>query len=568
MDTITSLWYQNTNVFVETSTSLLKQHTSLLAPISTTITDKKHIVLSTLSVVFGSFILWRATIRQKQQHGSKVKLVSGGLPFFGHVFESSHDSIAFVKRCKAERGPAFRMKLLGQELYVVTGQLIPEIFQNTELYDFHEPYSKLIPIHWMQELCYGHKFKGEHIGKNDKQPVIHTLQHNFDAHQIRGFSKRIQQGTRIAIEEHIDIKPGEKKTFPVSDVMPFMISQILSYCLAGHKAGTNPEFTNALVSYTRKVCQSGFIHILFPSWISMPIIKRFYSVEQELDLLMDALVPELEQALDSKQKKYQSSLSTSDITTDDKNDNESEEADFLSMLLFGLPKANGEMRTPKEAAFHYPGMALAGIISVAPFVLFILHELAYLSTSSTFIDDLRGELGKLVEWTPESIGQNKLLDSFMREILRFKVSAITSPHRTTADAILSNGETIPSGSIVITAPFDAHTDPDNNTTTTLFHGDKTLPIDQFDPYRFIYISDESKTSTTIGSDYLTFGVLGRACPARFFAVNMLKYIVAELIMQFNITPVVMSSKRPKDSEYFGTLRLAPTAPVILEKRKN
>ncbi|KAI9253385.1 cytochrome P450 [Phascolomyces articulosus] len=563
MDIISSLCYQNTSTLLSTSSRVLTQRQLLFPNSINVFSDRKYIVISTLSVVFGTYILWHTTIRQKRRRDTDVKLVSGGLPFLGHVLESSRDSAAFIKRCKTERGPAFRIKLLNQELYVVTGKLIPEVYQNMKLYNFHDPHSEVLPIHWIQELCYGHKFKGEQIGPHDKQPVIYTLQHNFKANQVHVFSKRIQEGTSMALERFINIKPGEKKVFPVGDVMPFLISQVMSFCLAGRKAGTSSEFTDALVSFTRKVCKSGFIHTVLPDWIGVPIIKHFFSVEQELDLFMDMLVPELENILQLKQAKELFSSTYGRSNNDD--DQDEEEPTFLSMVLFGLSKSNGQVRTPKEAAYHYPGMALAGVIAVTPTVLFVLYELAYQAVTSTFVEELRAELGKLEEWTPDSIGRNKLLDSLMRETLRYKVSAITSPHRTTADAVLSNGETIPSGSVVITAPHDAHIDPSNNTSAS-FH-DKALPLDQFDPYRFMHIPDDSKTSTSIGPDFLTFGLFGRACPGRFFALNMIKYIIAELIMHYNIT-LVSPNKRPKDSEYFGTLRLAPTTPLMFEKREN
>ncbi|KAI9253388.1 cytochrome P450 [Phascolomyces articulosus] len=546
MDAVSTLWYQSTDILQSVSRTSLLQH-YLPASSSTTI-DKRRIVLSTLSVVFGSYVLWRTTVRQKRRPNSEVKAVSGGLPFLGHVLESSHDSLAFINRCKAEQGPAFRIRLLGQDLYVVTGRLIPEVYHNIRLYNFHEPHHEVLPIHWMQELCHGHKFKGEHIGPHDRQPAIYTLQHYFKANQVTIFSKRIQDGTKITLERYIHVSPNEKKVIPVSDIMPFMISQVMSFCLAGRKAGTSPEFVDALVSFTKKVCRAGVLHALFPEWLAVPIIKGFFSVEQELDLFMEMLVPEMEALLNE-------------------NKDDIEEPTFISKVLFGFPKANGEMRTPEEAIYHYPGMALAAVVTVTPTVLFVLYELAYLSTSP-FIEELRAELGQLEEWTPESIGRNKLLDSLMREILRYKVSAMASPHRVMADATLSNGQTIPGGSIVITAPYDSHTDSNTyGVEAAAMFLDKSLPLDQFDPYRFIYVGDDSKKSTSIGPDYLAFGLFSRACPGRFFALNMIKYIVAELVMKYNITPV-STGKRPKDSEYLGTLRLAPSDPLVFERRTN
>ena len=61
---------------------------------------------------------------------------------------------------------------------------------------------------------------------------------------------------------------------------------------------------------------------------------------------------------------------------------------------------------------------------------------------------------------------------------------------------------------------------------------------------------------------ISFGLGAHACPGRYFAVNEIKYVLAELLVRFDIsTP---SGKRAPDNYAMGMVKFPPKEPIILE----
>ncbi|KAI9489994.1 cytochrome P450 [Zychaea mexicana] len=513
---------------------------------------KSLTTVATVSLVLSttSYVVWRAL--RKQQPDSEVKLVSGGIPFIGHALELSRDSAAFIKRCKAERGPAFRINLFGQKVYVVTGSLIPEVYTNAEWYSFRKAHETILPVQRVQEMSYEHIYKPI-IAPLDKNPVIYPIQANLKPHNFHLFSKRIQDALRMAIYNHLNITKGEKKVARGYDLTSMIVSQVVCLCFAGRNAGSNQDLVKAMATFTTSVVKAGIVLSLLPDRIAEPIVKRFMSVEHEIDLVVNLLLPELEKAQAGEEEECRYFKN---------------EPTFTSMVL-DLPKASGKMHTAKEAAYYFGGAALTSIPATIQFTLFIITELAY---RPALVQEIRAEIEKLDERTPETISRIKLLDSIFREVLRYKAASLASPHTTIVeDALLSSGEIIPCGGLVFLATHESHTNQSTmQETTTLGNQTPSVPLDQFDPYRFMLADGETDNdgklcSTTIGPENLSFGLGKHNCPGRKFAAYKIKYIVAELFMQFNITGV--SDERPKDVEFLGTFRSPSNTPLVFERRE-
>ena len=117
-----SAWNQSSSILTSASNVLLKQLENVTS-------DKKRLTLITAAVVAGSYVLWKTMIPMRRRSETlKIEMVSGGLPYFGHYFELLHDHQAFLKRCKKERGPAFKIRINNEDLIIVTGPLIRYIF--------------------------------------------------------------------------------------------------------------------------------------------------------------------------------------------------------------------------------------------------------------------------------------------------------------------------------------------------------------------------------------------------------------------------------------------------------
>jgi cytochrome P450 len=335
-----------------------------------------------------------------------------------------------------------------------------------------------------------------------------------------------------------DIKKGESRVVNTWDTLTVLISSISCPCFAGSKVGYNKELNVRMASFTQKVIRAGAVVTLLPEWASNFIVSRFLSVEKEMDLIMKLLVPELEKIRDGVEG------------ADD-------EVTFTSMALT-LPTEDGSQRSVKNAAYFFNAIALASIHTTSHFTSFALHEL---SCRPELVKDLRDELATLTERTPETVSKLPLMDSFFRESLRHNGDFLGLRHLALNDTTISSGHVIPKGSLVVCAVDQMHRDeryvPDYQVTG---NARPTLPLDQFDAYRFY---GKDVTSTTLGVEYLAFGLGAHACPGRFFAANEIKYVISEMISRFNIR--TKSGKRATDNVLFGMARFPPLEPLIFER---
>lgn len=167
-----------------------------------------------------------------------------------------------------------------------------------------------------------------------------------------------------------------------------------------------------------------------------------------------------------------------------------------------------------------------------------LYELA---TQPTVVDELRREIkavkakhdGRL---SSKALFDMKLLDSVMRETMRLSPTNATRWMRKANRPVhLKDGTIIPAGAVfrVMAAPplFDPDLYPD--------------PL-KFDAYRFMqlrsgaaedpigYANREMYQFVSASKENLQWGLDRHACPGRFFAANVIKLILAEVIEHYDV----------------------------------
>jgi cytochrome P450 len=85
------------------------------------------------------------------------------------------------------------------------------------------------------------------------------------------------------------------------------------------------------------------------------------------------------------------------------------------------------------------------------------------------------------------------------------------------DTVLQSGITIPKDTADGLSLYDAHTDLEIQDI-----GPNGIPLTELDPLRFV--GKRSKTSTSVGTDSLTFGVGHHSCPGCYFASQEIKIL--------------------------------------------
>ncbi|KAI8971454.1 cytochrome P450 [Mycotypha africana] len=507
------------------------------------ITKKQYVSLSVAAAI--TYFVWKQCSRNRRTDIDPTLLppkVEGGLPIVGNLLDLQKNPRQYLNDARKNFGPCFRLYLPGLgNTVVVTGTLIQEVMKATKNFSFDEGIENLIPAEKVVRISYGHKFKKEAISPRAKNPIIYPIKHNFKENQIDVFSERIRYALDKALDEELNIKPGDEQAVDIKDKLAYIISRISCLCFAGSKVGVNEELITGMAHFTQKIIRAGLFISYLPSWLSRFLVRWIFSVEQEMDVIMALLVPEL--------RKIRNGEMGDDY-----------EATFATMAL-NLPKEDGTLRKVEDAAYYFNNIALASIHTTSHFASFAFHELA---CRPQLVEDLRAELHTLQgDMTPETVAKLPLMDSFFREVLRCNPDYLGLHHLTLKDSTLSTGHVVPKGYFVLLAldqvQQDMHFLPVNPLTGEVHSG--TSPLEEFDAYRFVGTNIKS---TTVGLEHMAFGLGAHACPGRFFAANEIKYVVAVMIMRYNIR--TRSGKRAKDNVMLGMTRFPPAEPLIIERR--
>ncbi|KAF9897486.1 hypothetical protein BX616_005516 [Lobosporangium transversale] len=130
--------------------------------------------------------------------------------------------------------------------------------------------------------------------------------------------------------------------------------------------------------------------------------------------------------------------------------------------------------------------------------------------------------------TAAAIKKMIYMDSFVREVFRFRTERLGIMHLALEDVTLSSGIMISKGSTVIINTRPAHQSSENGEDVT-----------EFRPWRFV---GKNKAATKVGMDYLPFGMGRHACPGRFIVVEQLKAVGALMVSKYSKIEIQDPSK--------------------------
>ncbi|KAI0779004.1 cytochrome P450 [Trametes elegans] len=172
-----------------------------------------------------------------------------------------------------------------------------------------------------------------------------------------------------------------------------------------------------------------------------------------------------------------------------------------------------------------------------------------------YLGPLREEILRVLEedetgqmrLTAKSLREARLMDSFLREVMRLKGDTIASMRLTTTDVPLGN-VVVPKGSLVTVMATTVHENPDT-------FGD--------DPREFkgFQWAESNKEAVMTGPGHIAFGLGRFACPGRVLAVNEIKLIVLSLIAR--ATPTLLEGKY-EVSDPLNTVTQPPKGTLVFE----
>ncbi|KAI0701240.1 cytochrome P450 [Cerioporus squamosus] len=181
--------------------------------------------------------------------------------------------------------------------------------------------------------------------------------------------------------------------------------------------------------------------------------------------------------------------------------------------------------------------------------------LCQLAMRPEYLAPLREELVQVLEededgrlrLTAQSLREARLMDSFIREVMRLKGDTISTMRYATCDVPLGN-VIIPKGHLVTAMSTTVHENPE-------VFGDNPR---EFNGFQW---AEVGKEAVMTGPAHIVFGLGRFACPGRVLAVNEIKLIVMSLIAR--ATPTLLEGKF-EVSDPLNTVTQPPKGTLVFQ----
>ncbi|KAJ6561500.1 cytochrome P450 [Mycena vulgaris] len=367
----------------------------------------------------------------------------------------------------------FKVPLLNQYLVIVTS---PTMIEEVR----HAPKevlsgSKIANVMLKLDHNLGH----DQIHDAYQVAVVRTpLTRNLD-----GYFPTLRSEIMSAFEELVPAKRDEWTSVPALQLIMEITSRVYNRPFLGLIC-RNAEYISVTTEFAVKVTKSAAILHLVPEILRPIAMRLFGSRDSSTRKAMKFLGPILQERLDMDDK-YGKDWPNSDRPND-----------LISWLLDyteGIPRR----RTVSNLTRTLLALNFAAIHTTTQVFIQAFYNLA---AHPEYVSPLREEIESVVNsegWTR----------SAMMGALRQAVEDFT----------FTDGTTIPAG-----------------TNLGIY-----TPTDGFDPFRFYHMRSEAGEGNkhqlvTPSSDFLSFGIGRQACPGRFLAANVLKLLLAHVIMTYDV----------------------------------
>ncbi|KAI1078786.1 cytochrome P450 [Whalleya microplaca] len=217
-------------------------------------------------------------------------------------------------------------------------------------------------------------------------------------------------------------------------------------------------------------------------------------------------------------------------------------------------------------------LSMVSIHTTTLTITLILYDLV---VRQNVIAELRDEIKTVLAkengvMSTHALFEMKLLDSVMKESQRMNPGNLTRFQRWTAKPVtLSDGTRLPAGYMIETPHAVAMQDPN------LFSNPE-----QWDAHRFLdlrngtskdllgYRNKEQYQFVTVTKDFMHFGYGRHACPGRFFAAHVIKIILADILLKYDMKmPDGVTERYPNLVMGLDSLP-DPTKEIVFKKIEN
>ncbi|CAO3571090.1 unnamed protein product [Mortierella alpina] len=465
-----------------------------------------------------------------------------------HDAEFKDDPDLFLARCEEEYGPVFNLYVLNQNPTVISGPMVREVFMNED-FNFGDA------IHDVTGL---RSFITSIIksNKHPDSPVSHEIIRDTISPNLPRFTPRIVEQLVSFMDNnlgHCDHKLVENPLLIFQD----MIASAMATVFMGSEVAKNRKVIDTFIQCTYdfgkvlgKDSRKSFWHsfqskVTYGNGVINPLHKH-------VQVLVDAATPVI-----LERRKQEAEAAEKGIEYE-------RPLDILQKLLDNFDKY--DFVDLEDVCGHLLVLVLASVHTTSDTSTNLLYYLAafpehmdtLLQEQHRVLDEISqereeqrqsklrsGEVHSLSDFegtdldpkndrdlSAAAVKRMTHVDSFVREIFRYRSERLQLPHRARKNVVLSNGMTIHKGRTAIVNLRSVHY---NNE----MQGDDPA---EFRPWRFV---GKAKSATKVSADFLAFGMGRHACPGRFLAMQELKTVSVLVVSKYSKLEIQDPSKTKK-----------------------
>jgi ent-kaurene oxidase len=346
--------------------------------------------------------------------------------------------------------------------------------------------------------------------------------------------------------------PG-KTQVKAYDTMVRIIAATGSRMLGGQAVSRNTEWLETAALYSMDVVSVAVMLRPYPAFLRpliAPWLAGTRTLKRHLETAKRTFGPMIAQRLAKKQQNQLDPIHESEKPVD--------------MVQWMVDSARGSDQDPEVLSHNMLFMSLAAVHTSAATTI---HALFDLCANPEYIQPIRDEVTLVIAkhgWTLSAIASMKKLDSFMKESQRLNQAVLMTFNRKVARPLrFEDGTTLPAGTY-ITMPSDSVArDPD------IYENPE-----HFDGYRFYDRRMEGGKNAnrhqfaSTGPESLAFGQGKNACPGRFFAGVQIKVVLANILLNYDISYPPGQTQRPKNLYKGGLVRPDPRQKLLFAPRNN